>query len=88
MVLASHQPHPTDTHPTLQTRSAAIGVTIIDFDKLTKADDDPASSLIAEAEAIEQFLSVQLQRFFVEDAAPKSMGEAISRRDDPADGLG
>jgi hypothetical protein len=29
----------------------------------------------------------QLQRFFVEDAAPKSMGEAISRRDDPADGL-
>jgi hypothetical protein len=85
MVLASRQTHPTDTHPPLETRARALGVDAFDFDKLTTIEDEPASSLIVDTEGIEQSLSVLLQHFFVPNDGPKTMGEAISKREEPAD---
>ena len=85
MVIASGQTHAADTHPPLETRARALGVHVFDFDKLTKIEDELASSLIVDAEGIEQSLSVLLQRFFVANDGLKSMGEAISKREELAD---
>jgi len=85
MILASRQTHPTDTHPLFETRARAIGVDTFDFEKLTKSDQEPSSVLVADAEGVEQSLSFVLQRFFAAREETKSMGEAISRREDPDD---
>ncbi len=85
VVLASRPAHPTDTHPPLETRARAIGVQTIDVERLTKIEGDLASSLIADTEGIEQSLSALLQQHIASSNEPKSMGEAISRREEPDD---
>ena len=54
-------------------------------DQFAQRGVEPAGDLIVDAEAIKQSLSVLLQQFFVANDGPKTMGEAIARRDDPAD---
>jgi hypothetical protein len=65
-LMTSEQSHPTDTHPTLETRARALNIAMTDFAAYLKMDDEPASSLIADVETLEESLSHQLQRLFIE----------------------
>jgi Zn-dependent protease with chaperone function len=58
-------PHPTDTHPTLDVRLHALGVTIheVEADAMIAAPADPAIALIDEPEKIEEALSKDLPEY-------------------------
>jgi Zn-dependent protease with chaperone function len=68
---SSRQPHPTDTHPTLEARAAALAVPLQDGDFPLGAPGDPALALLDNAEAIEQQVSQRYAQVLVAVKAAK-----------------
>jgi Zn-dependent protease with chaperone function len=59
------QPHPTDTHPTLEARAAALGVDLTDADALLMLGKIRAIDLMDEADALETSLTRDYQRWLL-----------------------
>jgi Zn-dependent protease with chaperone function len=62
-----HLPHPTDSHPTLELRLAALGLTVADVeaDALVVDPPEPAIGLIDDPQKIEEALSSNMPEEFV-----------------------
>jgi Zn-dependent protease with chaperone function len=80
-IATSRLSHPTDTHPPLSERFAALGVPMSDPAKLLALDGRPSLTLIANATAIEQKLTEQLAALYValgRARLPKEKSDAVA----------
>jgi Zn-dependent protease with chaperone function len=63
-VMASHQPHPTDTHPTLAARAAALQVTRFDDAMMLDLDGEMSVALINQPALLESDMSRMMEQVY------------------------
>jgi Zn-dependent protease with chaperone function len=80
-ILASHQPHPTDTHPTLETRAAALGISSGDAGFKIALDGAMSNRLLENGEALENQLTAFVETLLARDLAKRRTEESRHQLD-------
>lgn len=69
-IVALRQPHPVDTHPTLDARARALGVSLDDAGALVRRDGTAASELLDGLVDLERMLTAHANRIFADGTRP------------------